>query len=87
VTSHVFRIDVASGKLVTLDTDLIDLPAMGRRKITRASRVEFDEAKQGWVCFHPDGGAVIGGQPSEGFPVRRDALAWEHEWAMGKIIR
>ncbi len=46
--SAVFVID-AGGLVRGLYTDEVDWPALGSLRVTRASTVEFDETRQGWV--------------------------------------
>lgn len=46
--SAVFVID-PGGLVRGLYTDEVDWPALGPLRVTRASTVEFDERRQGWV--------------------------------------
>ena len=65
----------AAGSIACLYDEAIDLAAMGRVSITRASHVEPDEHGQWLADLGPVGGPVLG--PLE---LRSEALEAEREW-------
>lgn len=52
--------------------ELIDLRKLGRLHITRASRIEFNVARQQWDVFPP-----VGDKPLFSSPSRSECLRWE----------
>ena len=80
----VVRIDMDAGIATCLWTDELDLLALGRVNVERASNIEFDNELQAWTVARPDGTRV---GPNDGFRSRADALAWEHEWANGELMK
>jgi hypothetical protein len=79
----IFRIDLG-GEVTSLWNDTINLLDLGEASVRRASHVEFDNERQGWVIFTPEW-TEISGQPRGGFKVRGEALRFEEEWANEKV--
>lgn len=53
MTEHTF---VLRGDTIrTLYADDLDLDALGALHVERASHVEYDDARQGWIVLQPDG--------------------------------
>lgn len=63
----------ASGRARCLYSELIDLRALGRLKVRRATRIEFDERSQCWQVLSAHGAAPA----LFSAPTRRACLAWE----------
>ena len=62
------------GSIGCLYTEAIDLRALGRLHVVRATDIRFNATTQQWDVRHADTGAVLYTDPS------RDAcLAWEHQ--------
>ena len=57
-----------------LYTEALDLASLGRLRIRRASRVEFDNDSQLWRVWDRDGGELYSS------PSRTDCLRWERDW-------
>lgn len=62
-----------TGSARCLYSEAIDLHALGRLKVRRATRIEFDEKSQQWQVLSPDGSQVLHQDPRRGA-----CLAWEH---------
>ena len=71
MTAHVLTF-TASGEGHGLYTEAIDLAAIGRLTLRRATSIEFNEAVQKWEV-RDAGGALLHTHPS-----REACLAWEH---------
>lgn len=69
------------GNVEGLYTDLVDLAALGRLAIRRASSVEWDEARQQWVAITPEGQVIAEG------PNRAEVLEAEHDHFVERILR
>ncbi len=54
-----------------LYTENIDLAAIGRLSVARATTIEFDNTTQDWCVRNPDGLALFNN------PSRQECLAWE----------
>jgi hypothetical protein len=65
-----------TGEIRCLYDEAIDLAALGRPAIARASHVEPDADGQWWVDLSP----VDGPEQLGPFPRRTDALGAEHDW-------
>ena len=74
--SLVFKPD---GTCVGLYTEVIDLSVLGRLRIKRASRIEFDDQKQAWRVKDRRGFALFTA------PSRRECLQWEQQHFSRKI--
>jgi hypothetical protein len=59
------------GTVEGLYTEVIDLAAIGRLQIKRASSIEFDNPAQVWRVFDPKGRCVCSS------PSRQECLRWE----------
>ena len=59
------------GTVEGLYSEVIDLAALGRLRITRASSIEFDNPAQVWRVFDPQGHGVYSS------PSRQECLRWE----------
>ena len=57
--------------------EALDLRALGKLQITRASHVEPDSAGNWWADMGPSGGPVLGP-----FGTRREALGAERRWLL-----
>lgn len=66
-----FRLD---GTGCCLYTEALDLASLGRLRIRRASRVEFDNGSQLWRVWDRKGGELYSS------PSRADCLRWERDW-------
>ena len=64
-----------SGRVRAIYSELIDLEALGRPAITRASQVEPDGAGRWHADLRPVGGPVLGP-----YPLRSQALEAEVAW-------
>jgi hypothetical protein len=64
-----------TGEIRCLYEEVIDLAALGRPAITRASHVEPDADGQWWADLSPVNGPNLGP-----FPWRTEALGAEHAW-------
>jgi hypothetical protein len=64
-----------TGEIRCLYEELIDLAALGRPTITRASHVEPDADGQWWADLSPVEGPLLGP-----FGRRTEALGAEHSW-------
>ena len=76
LASLVFKPD---GTCVGLYTEVIDLSRLGRLRVKRASRIEFDDSRQVWRV-----------RDRKGFPLftapsRQECLEWEKEYFSRKI--
>ena len=71
--SHILRFN-PGGHIDCLYTEAIDLHALGRLKVVRATDIRFNDTTQQWDVHHAVTGAVLFSHPS------RDAcLAWEYQ--------
>lgn len=70
------------GTIETIYNEAIDLEALGRPKIERASHVEPTDDAQWTADLSPVGGPVLGP-----FARRSEALAAEIEWLDGWLAR
>ena len=61
-----------AGLVDCLYTEAIDLRALGKLEITRATDIRYDHASQQWQVSAPESDAVIFRSPS-----RSECLAWE----------
>ena len=64
-----------TGELRCVYSEALDLSALGKLSIRRASHVEPDSAGQWWADLRPVAGPVIGP-----FPIRSQALEAEAVW-------
>lgn len=71
MSAHVVTF-AATGEGHCLYTEAIDLGAIGRLEMRRASSIEFDSASQQWEVLDANG-ALLHTDPS-----REACLAWEH---------
>jgi len=71
MTAHVLTF-TANGEGQCLYTEAIELSAIGRLTIRRATTIEFNETSQQWEV-RDAGGALLHTHPSRGA-----CLAWEH---------
>jgi hypothetical protein len=62
------------GHIDCLYTEAIDLHALGRLQVVRATDIRFDDSKQQWDVRDADKGTVIFSHPS-----RNECLRWEHK--------
>jgi hypothetical protein len=69
------------GRIRCVYDEAIDLAALGKLSITRASHVEPDESGAWWADMAPVGGPKLGP-----FEKRSDALAAEREWIDSHVI-
>ena len=65
----------ASGVIRCLYDEVIDLNALGKATIMRASYVEPDDQGRWWADLHPVDGPVLGP-----FTLRSEALRAERDW-------
>jgi hypothetical protein len=65
----------AGGSVRCIYDEALDLRALGKLQITRASHVEPDTDGYWWADMGPSGGAVLGP-----FRSRSEALRVEREW-------
>lgn len=79
------KIDMNSGTAKCLWSDDVDLQSLGKCSVYRASNVEFCDITQAWYVFDPSMDDLVEGQPINGFKNRKEALAWEREWAEGRL--
>ena len=63
----------AQGGVAMLQDDAVDLRELGTVEVTRASNVEFDNAKQAWFVQSCKTLAIL----KDDFQTRAEALAWE----------
>ena len=56
-----------------LHTEALDLASLGRLRIRRASRVEFDNSSQRWRVWDTEGRELYSA------PSRADCLRWERD--------
>lgn len=61
-----------SGQVVCLYTEAIDLRALGKLEITRATDIRFNQASQQWEVHEAETDAVIFSHTS-----RTECLSWE----------
>jgi hypothetical protein len=64
------------GGLQMLHSDAVDLSEFGAVEVTRASNVEFDNAKQRWYVQSFATMKIL----KDDFFTREEALAWEKDW-------
>jgi len=64
-----------TGEIRCLYEEVLDLTALGRPAITRASHVEPDAEGQWWADLSPVEGPTLGP-----YPHRTEALGAEHGW-------
>jgi len=69
--SAVFVIE-PGGLVRGLYTDEVDWPALGPLRITRASTVEFNETRQGWVVTILETGTHFGPFPRRGAAIEAE---------------
>ena len=62
------------GHIGCLYTEAIDLRALGRLHVVRATDIRFNDQSQQWDVRHADTGAVLFSHNS-----REACLAWEHD--------
>ena len=67
----------ADGGVKCIYDEALDLRALGKLQITRASHVEPDAEGCWWADMGPSGGPVLGP-----FGTRREALAAERGWLL-----
>lgn len=65
----------ADGSVAMLHDDAVDLSALGRVEVSRASHVEFDNATQLWTVTSAKTGKLL-----HSAKTRAEALAWEHSY-------
>ena len=63
------------GRVRGLYTDEVDWPALGPLRVTRASTVEFDETRQGWVVTILETGSHFGPFPRRGAAIEAEVAA------------
>ena len=61
------------GQIDCLYTEAIDLHALGRLQVVRATDIRFDDSNQLWDVHDADNGTVIFSHAS-----RNECLRWEH---------
>ncbi len=61
-----------AGRARCLYSEIVDLQALGRLKVRRATRIEFDALTQRWQVLPAHGRRVLFSSPS-----RTRCLAWE----------
>ena len=69
----------AGGRVKCIYDETLDLRALGKLQITRASHVEPDSAGNWWADMGPVEGPVLGP-----FGTRGEALAAERGWLIGR---
>jgi len=69
------------GRIEAVYTDAIDLVALGRARIRRASHVEPDEQAYWWAALAPCGVGRLGP-----FRSRSEALAAEASWLARRLV-
>ena len=72
--SAVFLID-PGGLVRGLYSDELDWPALGALRVTRASTVEFDDTRQGWVVTTLETGDRFGPFPRRGEAIEVEVAA------------
>ena len=78
VASLVFQSD---GTCVGLYTEVIDLSALGLLRVERATTIEFDNNRQVWRAYDPDG------FPLHTSPFREVCLGWEKQYVESLMER
>ena len=73
--SHVLRFD-PDGRIRCLHTELIDLRALGRLTVVRATRIGFNATTQHWEVRRHGTRELLHADPS-----REACLRWERELA------
>ena len=63
------------GKGRALYNETVDLSAIGRLSIKRATRIEFSDKAQAWRVYSPRGRKALFSSPS-----REACLAWEQQY-------
>jgi len=63
------------GKGRALYNETVDLSAIGRLSIKRATRIEFSDRAQAWRVYSPRGRKALFSSPS-----REACLAWEQQY-------
>jgi hypothetical protein len=62
------------GHIDCLYTEAIDLHALGRLQVVRATDIRFNDSSQQWETCHAETGEVLFSNRS-----RAECLRWEHE--------
>ncbi|WP_054692445.1 hypothetical protein [Syntrophomonas palmitatica] len=68
------------GTIEGLYTDAIPLQKLGKLTVTRATTVEFDDARQEWLVALPDGQEIYSNAS------REVALEWEKTYCEAQLI-
>lgn len=69
---NTLRFDLG-GQIDCLYTDAIDLRALGRLHVIRATDIRFNASTQQWDVHHADNGSVLFSHRA-----RTECLRWEH---------
>jgi hypothetical protein len=62
-----------AGRVACLYTEAVDLRALGRLQVVRATDIRFNDQSQLWEVLCASSGDLLHADPSRG-----DCLAWEH---------
>ena len=62
------------GQVQGLYTEIIDLHALGRLLIRRATTIEYEDARQAWIVRDPAGTELFDS------PSRQTCLDWEQQY-------
>ena len=71
--SHTLRF-TPGGRIDCLYTEAVDLRALGRLQVVRATDIRFNNSTQQWDVHDADTGSVLFSHPT-----RSGCLLWEHE--------
>ena len=71
--SHTLRF-TPGGRIDCLYTEAVDLRALGRLQVVRATDIRFNNSTQQWDVHDADSGVVLFSNPT-----RSECLHWEHQ--------